>query len=340
MRSMPSLLHDLLVQTIRDRPGFAAELLAHMLNIQIPEACRATVHSPDLTDAKSVSLFADVVVLLTQPGADKPFLAVIIEVQLRTDSKKRQSWPAYVAVAYRNLGCEVALLVIAPLQKLAAWCAQPIEMGPPASAVTPIVVGPDAIPAIADPETARQSPELCALSAIAHADTPQQDAVFNAFVHLIYQTTDEDALKTYTGLVFSALSESAREQLETIMEKLVDIYPHARRRDFIGRALTQGFIDGQAKGEKVGRAKGKAEGLARGRIEGFAKGRIEGLAKAILSILDARGVAVNDDARARITGCSDIETLTGWTSRAATAAQVHDLFDASSDTHHSETASR
>jgi len=62
-------------------------------------------------------------------------------------------------------------------------------------------------------------------------------------------------------------------------------------------------------------------------FQGRAEGRAEGEATALLAILDARGIDVPDDARARITGCSDLVQLDTWIRRAATADSIDDLFD-------------
>lgn len=57
------------------------------------------------------------------------------------------------------------------------------------------------------------------------------------------------------------------------------------------------------------------------------QGRAEGEATAVLAFLDARGIDVPDDARGRITGCTDLDQLDVWVRRAATADSVKDLFD-------------
>lgn len=53
----------------------------------------------------------------------------------------------------------------------------------------------------------------------------------------------------------------------------------------------------------------------------------QGEAKAVLGFLAARGIDIPDDARARITECTDIEQLDTWVRRAATATSIQDLFD-------------
>jgi hypothetical protein len=48
----------------------------------------------------------------------------------------------------------------------------------------------------------------------------------------------------------------------------------------------------------------------------------------VLAVLDARGVVVPDDARSRITGCTDLAELDAWIRRSATANTIEDLFEA------------
>lgn len=59
----------------------------------------------------------------------------------------------------------------------------------------------------------------------------------------------------------------------------------------------------------------------------YSQGEVKGEAKAILSFLTARGLAVSDEARARITSCTDLDQLENWTRRAATVESVEQLFD-------------
>jgi predicted transposase/invertase (TIGR01784 family) len=68
-----------------------------------------------------------------------------------------------------------------------------------------------------------------------------------------------------------------------------------------------------------------AKGRAEGRAEGEAEGEAVGQARALLLLLEARGVVVPDDARARIMTCRDIVQLETWLRRAATAAALHEV---------------
>jgi predicted transposase YdaD len=67
-------------------------------------------------------------------------------------------------------------------------------------------------------------------------------------------------------------------------------------------------------------------GRTEGRTEGRAEGRAEGEAKAVLLVLQARKVCVSQEARERITGCTDLEQLERWLERAATVDTLDELF--------------
>ena len=63
------------------------------------------------------------------------------------------------------------------------------------------------------------------------------------------------------------------------------------------------------------------------RIEGLAEGLAEGEVRPLLAVLAARRIDLPDEAPARITACTDTETLTAWIGRAATADRIEDVLD-------------
>ncbi|MFJ3600357.1 hypothetical protein ACIPRU_28175 [Streptomyces sp. NPDC090126] len=63
-----------------------------------------------------------------------------------------------------------------------------------------------------------------------------------------------------------------------------------------------------------------------GRTEGRVEGRVEGRAEDILRILEVRGVAVPDEARERISSCTDLAVLDVWFERAVTAQTADAVF--------------
>jgi hypothetical protein len=281
---MPSHVHEALVELFRARPGLAVELLAGL--VALPEHGRASLESGDLTELAPTEYRADAVVVLRGPG-DRALWALVVEAQLRRDPDKRWSWPAYVATLRARLRCPVTLLVVCPDRSVAAWCAVPIELGGPGTALGQVVIGPDRIPVIVDGGKAAAAPELAVLGAIAHGSTDFAvlDALLGAF-----DVLDEDRAALYCDIVLDALPAAARDHLEA----LVTTGTHEYRSDF-----------------------------ARGY---FAQGKAEGKAEGILTVLRVRGVDVPEDVRATITGCTDLDRLDSWMQRAATAATAQDLF--------------
>lgn len=260
---MPSHLHETLVEMFRDRPSLAPELLRGPLHIAVPDFDEARLSPGDLTDVKPTEYRADAVVTLTDAG--RAVLAIVIEVQLRTDSDKRRKWPAYAATLHARLGCPVAL-------------------------------GPRQVPLVTDLDAARRVPELAVLSAMAHGARPDPKPVFHALLTAL-NSIDEDHGKLYTDIVLSVLPAAARVCLEEFMTTT----SHQYQSDFARRYVSEG------------EARGKAEGKAEGR------------ANAILTFLDARGIEVPDDVRAKIVDCADLDRLDQWIRQAATARGLEDL---------------
>ncbi|EYF05382.1 Hypothetical protein CAP_3299 [Chondromyces apiculatus DSM 436] len=63
-----------------------------------------------------------------------------------------------------------------------------------------------------------------------------------------------------------------------------------------------------------------------GEAAGFEKGQAAGKAEAVLAVLAARGIAVDDKSQARILACTDAGTLDQWIGRATTASVVEAVF--------------
>ena len=96
----------------------------------------------------------------------------------------------------------------------------------------------------------------------------------------------------------------------------------------MGEALIeQGREQGREQGLQEGLNKGLREGLNKGRTEGLAEGRARERAEAVLRILAARDIAVDEQARQLILSCSEMATLERWFDRALKAARIADVFD-------------
>lgn len=284
---MPSHLHEVLVELFRQRPALAAELLAAGLGLDLPGYEHARVESAELTDVAPTEYRADAVVVLT--AAERPLMAVVVEIQLRRDEDKRWSWPVYLTTLRHRLRCPAILLVVCVHAAVAAWCTAPIELGHPGARVVPLVVGPDRVPVVTDVGLASRVPELAVLSAMAHGSDPGGSDVLDVLPDAL-AAVGPDHADLYYDIVLAALPAAAQRYLEVLVKARTYEY----QSDFARRY--------------------------------FSQGKSEGEARAVLAVLDARGIDVPDDARARITGCSDLDQLDVWVRRAVTAATVDELF--------------
>lgn len=88
-----------------------------------------------------------------------------------------------------------------------------------------------------------------------------------------------------------------------------------------------GKDEGYREGKDEGYRAGKSEGYRAGKNEGYRAGANDGVREALLLLLRARGVALDEAAYARIAACDDMETLQRWLTRAADVDEVTALFD-------------
>lgn len=195
---MPSHLHEALIELFRQRPSLAVELLADPLGIPVPDHQDVRLDSNELTDLTPTEYRADAVVTLSEAG--RPVLAIIVEVQLGKDPSKRRSWPVYLATLHARLGCPVFLLVVCPDPATAAWSAKPILLGHPGFVLRPLVLGPDRVPVVTDPDLAGGSPELAVLSAMAHGTHPDRDQILDALLSAL-DSVDRDHADLYADVV-------------------------------------------------------------------------------------------------------------------------------------------
>lgn len=131
---------------------------------------------------------------------------------------------------------------------------------------------------------------------MAHGDTGEGATIAAAVLPAVRGLDDERA-RFYYDLVYNSLNEAARRALEAKMKG------YEYQSDFAKKYV--------------------AEGRAEGRVEG----RAEGAAQALLTVLQARGIAVPDAARERILAQTDPERLKRWLEKAAVATSVAEVLD-------------
>jgi hypothetical protein len=282
-------------------------MLAGVLGVALPVYQQARLEPPELTDLVPTEYRADAVVTLAD-GGDEEVMAVVVEIQLGRDADKHWTWPVYVATLRARLRCPVELLVVCTSAAMAAWCARPIALGVSGSQLTPLVLGPAAVPVVIDAAQARAAPELAVLSALAHGGAPGGQAVLEALLGAL-DGVDEQHSFLYLELVHALLPDVARRYLEGLMTT----HPDETKSSF------QQFL------ERLGEERA-AERIAAAAGVWEARGEARGEARAIVTMLEARGIAVPEEARERIGACTDPAQLDGWVRRAVTAATADDLF--------------
>ncbi|MPY82301.1 MAG: hypothetical protein GEV00_03080 [Actinophytocola sp.] len=131
------------------------------------------------------------------------------------------------------------------------------------------------------------------LSAMAHGGAPDGDKVLSALLAGL-RAVDDELAKLYADQVLAALPVAAQAWWEDMMPIKIETYEYES--DFARRY--------------------------------YGQGKTEGEAKALLRVLAARGIAVSDDARARITSCTDLDQLERWLDRAVSVDSADELFTA------------
>lgn len=267
---MPSLLHEVLADIVREHPYVAALLVERLTGLPL-STMDARKSDANWSDLKPPELRADLVLELRERGEEEPSLALIVEVQLRRDERKRWAWPAYLGGLRRRLQCSTLLVVLTPDAAVGAWASLPIALdGLGLSMVQPVVLGPATIPEVTRHADVAARPELAVLSAIAHGEGPRAVSIARAAMRGFADLDDERG-RLYADLVFLHLSEAAQGKLEELM----DIEQYDLQSDIAKKLV----------------ARGQAQGKAEGKVE------------AVLLVLSGRGLAVPEglgDALARL----------------------------------------
>lgn len=286
---MPKLMHEALVQLIRNAPEMVVELLRRE-GIELPLFAPARVTAAEFIDLNLAEYRADAVLLLGEP--ERPGGVIVVEAQGEPDPRKRRVWPIYLAGMRVRYGCPVLLVVIAPDPAVAAWCGEPIDLGYGRCWLHPLVLGPAQIPVITDVEVARRTPELAVLSVAAHGHDAGAEHIALAAMAACRDLDNERDL-LYPDFVLALLGTLARVALEKIMQAR-NLGNYEWKSDFC-RDLFNG-------------------------------GKAEGAGTLLLRLLRRKFGAVGDEVEARVLACKDVEQLDCWAERVLDAGSVADVF--------------
>lgn len=302
--------HELLVELFRNRPILAAELAQRVGGLPLPTDPEARLLPSEANQAQPVEFRADCVIDLDgQPPQQA--LRMVVEVQLRADARKRYSWPVYVAAARAAGRRPTTLLVVTTCRSTARWAGQVIPLGHPGFTLTPVVIGPDEVPVLTEPD----APELAVLSAVAHGQGPSGRAIAEAAVNAIRAQSrlDKDQTRLYLDGILSSLSPEDLAVLEDIMRRNRQPMSEWGRR-----------IKAQ---EEAALAAARSRGLAEGREEGLEEGLHAEALNMTRELLTRRFGALPSQAQARLQAASR-KTLHAWALRCLDAEDLDEVFAA------------
>ena len=294
----PSSEHEALHRVFQYDEVLFARSLANILGKPVPAPVDVSVLNVDLTETRPLERRADTVLLAKyqENGVLKKYILLI---ESQTDEKKdrRRRWPYYIAYLQDKYDCPVVLLVVCSKKETAEWAREPIMVGLPglvSMTVTPVVLGPDNVPAVTTVDEASQDITAAVFSALTHSRGSRARDILEVLSAAL-DTIDAETAGFLAEYIEDGLGETPAQSIWKVLMATVT-YP------YVSSIRSQG------------------------REEGREEGRAQGEAAAVLRILAKRGIAVDDKSRERIGSCTDLDLLGTWLDRSLTAEQVDELF--------------
>lgn len=202
-------------------------------------------------------------------------------------SKNPVQMARYAAAGWLHLKCPFHVLVVSSDPKVIEYYTRPVETALPGYVFQAWGYGPDNVPVITDPEQVSAHPVAAAFGIAVHGHDPAVRRAYRLGSGLI----PEEYRTSYTEYTMTITPRNIRWLLEGEMNPTD--WP---------------VVSSFAK-------------------EHFGKGEIEGATQALLVVLEARGLTVTEEARERVTSCTDLDQLKAWTTKAVTAESIDEVFD-------------
>lgn len=293
----PSPQHEALHRIFTHDKDLFARTIRHVLGKEVPGPLNVSSLSTDYTVVEPVherrgdsALLAELLV----EGRDDRFI-ILIESQTEPDRQDaRYRWPFYCAYLHDKYRCPVLLVVVTSSEETARWARKRFEIGLPGLTcltLQAIVLGPDNVPAITDPQAAANDPGFAVFSAITHSRSAEIGGI----------------LETLAGAL--AVADAKTGSL------LAEFTEAGLGEGTIGRTIWRNLM-----------ATRTYPYVSELRSQGREEGRAEARALDIERLLDKRGIAMTAADRERITSCRDGETLDVWLDRVLTISEIAELF--------------
>ena len=297
---MPSPAHEVLVAALGDRPELLSLLVEKLCERRLPPIPRAdsTVRFADPEEVRPDVVLRD--------GATKRW--VMVEVQGDRDHDKARRWVLAAAALFDETGVLGDVVVITHRPRVARWAGRVARLRAPLGTrlvLQPVVllIAGEAVERLLD----EVHPELALLAAWAMQDRhgPRARRVIERALELT-ELLPEPLRAVQGRAIYNVLSERMHQVLEEMAMDL-DKIPETKSAQSARLAMESVLQRAEARGEARGEAKGEA--------------------RALLTLLDARGLVVSEDERARVLSCQDAATLEIWIRRAATVATAAEALD-------------
>jgi hypothetical protein len=291
--SMPSATHQTLLSLFRDHPELGFEL-ARRAGAPLDEEFEWFEElTPEFDNPMSarVAVTAD---LATAGFVDgRPRRALVIEIQLGRDPDKEWTVVLYRVGLRHRLRCPTWAMVISPDPTVRAAFVEQMFLAEPE--LRPLVITPEMVPVLADLGAAIADYPAAILAAVMHANGP--DAVFCATIAIqaLFHVAPRD-FGRYVELVSTSVGTEAMEQ---VREQL----PPTQREQ---------LSDWERRGAPF--------------VMGHEEGLEQGLRAAVRTVLDTRGLRLDQSDDARIDACADPTELRELIARATTIATGTELF--------------
>ncbi|MFJ9902100.1 hypothetical protein ACIRVK_04195 [Streptomyces sp. NPDC101152] len=266
-----------------------------MLGISLPAKVSVDAVTTDVTETRPLERRVDTVLRIGLSDGEDFLLA--IESQSKEVAGKEASWAYYVAYLQAKYRLPVLLLVVCQDRSTAKWATGPFDCGTrgwTAQRTYPLVAGPENLPVITDVRSAAKNLALAVLSALAHARSPHCEAILRAVTAALRETweTDPDTADYFFDLLEINLGDTPAGEKPREIMSFVSYFPGR------GTVRETAYLEGKAAGE----------------------------VKGILRVLEVRGVPISDEARERITACTDLDLLGDWLERAGAVESAEELF--------------
>jgi predicted transposase YdaD len=126
----------------------------------------------------------------------------------------------------------------------------------------------------------------------------------------------------HLGTLIRYLLWTGGEPVHTAVGRVLHSLVDAQRAEEMMRSYGEELIE---RGRRQGREEGREEGLEEGLEKGLEQGRLRGRAEAVLQLLTARGIPIDEASRQHILSCSEMATLDRWFARSLHASSLSEV---------------